>query len=155
MRLTIIRDMGLVHIDGRGYDELDMTGVPEEIHALQWDGEKGEIEYASSDIPNESVSVMPAWASSKSSEVYALLAADDKKEADAKAAHEAYLASDQYKKDTAISESKEYLNTTDWVISKIAEIQALGGDVSAATAKYADILTKRAEARDTINANGG
>ena len=155
MRLTIIRDMGLVHIDGRGYDELDMTDVPAEVHALQWDGEKGEIEYASNDVQNESVTSMPAWASKVSSAIYAKLAADDKKEADAKAAHEAYLASDQYKKDTAIAESKEYLSSTDWVISKIAEIQALGGDVSAATAKYADILTKRAEARDTINANGG
>lgn len=154
MKLTIIRDMGLVHIDGRGYDELDMTGIPEEIHALQWDGEKGEVEYID-DRPNESVSVMPSWASAKSSEVYAKLVADDKAEADAKAAHEAYLASDQYVKDTAIAEAKDYLADTDWVISKIAEISVLGGDVSAATAKYADILTKRAEARDTINANGG
>lgn len=154
MRLTIIRDMGLVHIDGRGYDELDMTGVPEEIHALQWDGEKGEIEYVSSDMPNELVSVMPSWASKVSSEVYALLVADDKKEADAKAAHEAYLASDQYKKDTAIAESKEYLSSTDWVVVKISEASATS-DASALITKYSDILAKRAEARDTINANGG
>ena len=154
MRLTIIRDMGLVHIDGRGYDEIDMTGVPDEIHALQWDGEKGEIEYVSSDKPNELVSVMPSWASAKSSEVYAMLAADDKKDADAKAAHEAYLASDQYKKDTAIAESKEYLSSTDWVVVKISEVSATG-DASALISKYSDILAKRAEARDTINANGG
>lgn len=154
MRLTIIRDMGLVHIDGRGYDELDMTGIPEEIHALQWDGEKGEVEYIDN-RPNESVSVMPSWASAKSSEVYAKLMADDKSEADAKAANEAYLASDQYTKDTAIAEAKEYLSDTDWVISKIAEVQIEGGDVDSLKAKYADVLSNRAMMRETINLNEG
>jgi hypothetical protein len=155
MRLTIIRDMGLVHIDGRGHDEQDMTGVPENVHALQWNGESGEIEYTSSDVPNEVITSLPAWATPVSSAMYAKLDAEDRAEAKAKEEHEAYLASDQYKKDQAIAEAKDVLANTDWVVVKISEAQALGEDVSALTAKYADVLEKRQTARDTINSNQG
>lgn len=155
MKLTIIRDMGLVHVDGRGYDELDVSVVPEDVHAFQWDGSEGDIEYVSNDIPNEHVTSMPSWASELSSIVYAKLDADDHAERVAKEEHEAYLASDQYVKDTAIAEAKETLSSTDWVIAKISEAQLQGEDTAPLLTKYADELAQRATARDTINANGG
>lgn len=62
MKLSIIRDMGLVHVDGEGYDKLDMSDVPADVHALQWNGESGEIEYISNEIPNTSITSLPDWA---------------------------------------------------------------------------------------------
>lgn len=60
MRLTIIRDMGLVHVDGNGFDELDMSDVPADVHALQWYGSNGEIEY-NDGKPNSEIAKLPAW----------------------------------------------------------------------------------------------
>lgn len=44
-KITIIPDDSLVMIDGRGFDGLDMTDLPSTIHAVQWYGEYGVIEY--------------------------------------------------------------------------------------------------------------
>jgi hypothetical protein len=48
MRLTIVADDKLVIVDGRAL-KIDLTGLDSRIHAVQWDGAKGEIEYRAHD----------------------------------------------------------------------------------------------------------
>lgn len=114
MKLTIIRDMGLVHVDGRGHDELDLSSVPADVHAVQWDGSNGEIEYVSNDVPNESITSLPTWAESIANERKAIIdaeiAADVKAEADAKA----YAESTEGKSDAARAKRDTLLNEVDW-----------------------------------------
>lgn len=45
MRLTIVADDGAVGIDGLFFFELNLTALDPTIHAVQWHGEYGEIEY--------------------------------------------------------------------------------------------------------------
>jgi len=44
MRVTIILDDGFVSIDGVGYSGLDLSAVDASVHAVQWNGEDGEVE---------------------------------------------------------------------------------------------------------------
>jgi hypothetical protein len=44
MIVTIIPADGFVSIDGVGYNDIDLSSVPSNIHALQWYGDEGEIE---------------------------------------------------------------------------------------------------------------
>lgn len=55
MRVTIIRYDGFVAVDGHGIGGIDMSGLSSSIHALQWYGETGEVEYAT-DRFNEEIS---------------------------------------------------------------------------------------------------
>lgn len=45
MKVTIVRPDGFVSIDGVAYSGLDMASVDQSIHALQWSGEAGEVEF--------------------------------------------------------------------------------------------------------------
>lgn len=45
MRLTIIADDGAVGIDGEFFSQLDLSQLDASIHAVQWYGEHGEVEY--------------------------------------------------------------------------------------------------------------
>lgn len=54
---------------------------------------------------------------------------------------------------TKIQEYKAYLASTDYIITKIAEAQALNKDVASLLTIYEDQLLKREEARTFINAN--
>jgi hypothetical protein len=45
MRITIVTADGFVAIDGNGVDGIDLSFIPNEVHALQWYGDVGEIEY--------------------------------------------------------------------------------------------------------------
>jgi len=47
--------------------------------------------------------------------------------------------------------AERHLKKTDWVVTKIAEIQVIGGDVEAVKKKYADILTQRETLRGANN----
>jgi hypothetical protein len=47
MRLTIIADGACVCVDGACYTNLDMSRLNTSIHAIQWYGEYGEVEYKS------------------------------------------------------------------------------------------------------------
>jgi hypothetical protein len=47
MRLVIIADDARVGIDALNYDGLDMSQLDPSIHAVQWYGEYGEVEYKS------------------------------------------------------------------------------------------------------------
>ena len=43
-----------------------------------------------------------------------------------------------------------YLNSTDWVVAKIGELQIQGKDTSELITKYADVLAKREECRAAL-----
>lgn len=45
MKVTIIPSDGLVSIDNEGFNGLDLSFIDQSIHAIQWYGEGGEIEY--------------------------------------------------------------------------------------------------------------
>ena len=54
MRLTIIRADNVVLVDGRAL-HVDLTLLPANLHAVQWDGDAGHIEY-NDGTPNTQVS---------------------------------------------------------------------------------------------------
>lgn len=45
MRLTIVADDNAVGIDGEFFPDLDLPQLDPAIHAVQWNGEYGQIEY--------------------------------------------------------------------------------------------------------------
>ena len=63
MKLTIITADGSVGENGVFYNNLDLSScaIPADVHALQWDGAAGSIEY-NTPVPNESITELPAWA---------------------------------------------------------------------------------------------
>lgn len=61
MRLTIIPADSTVYIDGVSYSGLNMTAVPNDVHALQWFGNEGWIEFNNGAV-NEPITVLPTWA---------------------------------------------------------------------------------------------
>ena len=62
-RLTIIPVDKAVYKQGVPHDELDLSscGVPENVHALHWDGSVGSIEFID-DAENEEITSLPDWA---------------------------------------------------------------------------------------------
>jgi regulator of protease activity HflC (stomatin/prohibitin superfamily) len=106
--------MGLVHVNGRGHDELDLSSVPAEVHAVQWDGTSGEIEYVSSDVPNELITSLPAWAESIANERKAVIDAEIAAEEKAEADRIAYENSTEGKADTARAKRDQLLAEVDW-----------------------------------------
>lgn len=67
MRLTIIPVDSAVYKDQViRYPDLSVCGIPQEVHALQWYGSSGEIEFIS--VPgqpkptNENIDSLPQWA---------------------------------------------------------------------------------------------
>ena len=66
MKLTIIPVDGSVYKDGVSYGGLDLSSVPENVHALQGDTNAGWIEFKNeSDFrkpANESIDMLPDWA---------------------------------------------------------------------------------------------
>jgi transcriptional/translational regulatory protein YebC/TACO1 len=48
------------------------------------------------------------------------------------------------------AEAQQYLNETDWIVTKISEIQLAGGDVEALKVKYATELSERKLMRELI-----
>lgn len=63
MKLTIIPGDGSVGEDGVFYNDLDLAScaIPGNVHALQWDGAVGWIEFKDP-VPNEEITSLPAWA---------------------------------------------------------------------------------------------
>jgi hypothetical protein len=69
MKLTIIPLDKTVYIDNWSFSNLDLSFIPENVHALQWKNDLGWIEYV--DIiegnnfvkpPNETIQELPSWA---------------------------------------------------------------------------------------------
>ena len=63
MKLTIIPVDGSVGEDGKFYLNLDLIScnIPVNVHALQWDGVAGWVEF-NDPIPNEEITALPSWA---------------------------------------------------------------------------------------------
>jgi hypothetical protein len=63
MRLIVIVVDGLVSVDGEGLLNLDLSNcqIPENVWALQWYNDRGEIEFIGRD-PNEEIVALPEWA---------------------------------------------------------------------------------------------
>lgn len=63
MKLTITPVDGSVGEDGKFYNNLDLIscGIPADVHALQWDGVAGWIEFKDP-VPNQPITELPAWA---------------------------------------------------------------------------------------------
>lgn len=53
MRLTIIPEDGLVVIDGKGYNKIDLSWIDPNYHAIQWYKDQGEIEVYANGKPVE------------------------------------------------------------------------------------------------------
>jgi len=66
MKLSIVTDDKMVAKDGVGYFNLDISYVPNTVHALQWYETYGEIEYKSTGPyrkpANEQITALPDWA---------------------------------------------------------------------------------------------
>ena len=63
MKLSIIPSDGAVYKDGVSYSGLDLSSAPTNVHALQWYGTEGEIEFNGRPKPqNEMITSLPAWA---------------------------------------------------------------------------------------------
>lgn len=45
MRITIVADDNLVIVDGVSAYGVDLSGLDPTVHAVQWDGARGDIEY--------------------------------------------------------------------------------------------------------------
>ena len=63
MKLTIIPVDGSVGENEKFYNNLDLSScsIPANVHALQWDGVAGWIEFNEA-TPNEEITSLPAWA---------------------------------------------------------------------------------------------
>ena len=65
MKLTIIPSDGAVYVDGVASSKL-VFSYPAGVHALQWDGEAGHLEFVSttefSKPPNQKITELPDWA---------------------------------------------------------------------------------------------
>jgi len=62
MKLTIIPDDGAVYYDNVSYRDLDLFGVPTDVHALQWQETSGWIEFRDSLTQNAPITELPQWA---------------------------------------------------------------------------------------------
>jgi len=62
MKLIIIKDDGAVYKDNVSYSELSLPNIPNDVHALQWNNDKGHIEFTNNVKPNEEIIELPSWA---------------------------------------------------------------------------------------------
>lgn len=66
MKITVIPSDGAVYKDDASYSGLVLSGVPENIHALQWNGIKGFVEFVEDENfnkpANEIIEELPVWA---------------------------------------------------------------------------------------------
>lgn len=66
MKLTIIPEDGAIYQNGIPHLSLDLSFIPSNVHALQWNNDKGWIEYSEDSDgnrqPNEKIDILPEWA---------------------------------------------------------------------------------------------
>ena len=53
---TVLKADTAIYKDGESIDGCDMSGLPDDFHALQWDGSDGHVEYTDVKKPNLAVS---------------------------------------------------------------------------------------------------
>lgn len=80
MKLTIIVSDNAVYQDGRPFFDLDLSFIPSDVHALQWNEVKGWIEFCSdkdnqkksnediNELPDWAISAIEKWSDAKSAE---------------------------------------------------------------------------------------
>ena len=51
-QFTVIKPDSAIYKDGRSAPNCDMSGLPDDLHALQWDGSNGHVEYSDVTKPN-------------------------------------------------------------------------------------------------------
>tara|TARA_Y100000034_G_C6706835_1_gene312012 strand:+ start:105 stop:383 length:279 start_codon:yes stop_codon:yes gene_type:complete len=56
MKITIIKDDQAVYENGVAVMGIDLSDLPVDLHALQWDGNNGQIEWKTATTPNQPVS---------------------------------------------------------------------------------------------------
>ena len=61
MKLTIIKADGAVYKDGKSYIDLSLPTIHSDVHALQWNTDKGHIEFVDNVKPNEAITELPSW----------------------------------------------------------------------------------------------
>jgi hypothetical protein len=63
MKLTIIPVDGSVGENNKFYNDLNLSScdIPADVHALQWNGVSGWIEFKDT-VPNEEITALPSWA---------------------------------------------------------------------------------------------
>jgi hypothetical protein len=89
MRVSIIRRDGIVTIDGESYSGLDLSSMDPSIHAVQWYGTEGEIEWKEAHpyklliVQNEPITsldtfqfALDAWATTKATNIAEQAAAE-------------------------------------------------------------------------------
>lgn len=59
MRVTVIKDDNIIGVDGE-FRPVTVTGMPEGVRVIQWDGEKGEMEYYDNATPNSRIDTIDA-----------------------------------------------------------------------------------------------
>ena len=62
MKLTIIKADGAVYKDNVSYSSLSLPTIPSDVHALQWNSNKGHIEFINNVKTNEEIIELPLWA---------------------------------------------------------------------------------------------
>lgn len=68
MKLSIVKEDGAVYIDSISFSDLDLSFIPNNVHALQFNDvvNKGWIEFADDDFgtkpQNEYIEFLPSWA---------------------------------------------------------------------------------------------
>lgn len=60
-RLTILPSDGAVYINDEVYLGLDLSFIPDDVHALQWNRNAGWVEYTTGE-PNQTIDSLPYWA---------------------------------------------------------------------------------------------
>lgn len=61
MKITIIKDDGAVYKDNKSYSDLSLPNIPSDVHALQWNGSAGHIEFVNNAKANEAITELPSW----------------------------------------------------------------------------------------------
>lgn len=59
MQISIVTSDAVVCVDRMCFHDMDMTGVPSDVHALQWKDTSGHIEYQGH--INEDIDALPSW----------------------------------------------------------------------------------------------
>jgi hypothetical protein len=89
MKLTIIKDDGAVYKDDKSYSNLDLSQIPSDVHALQWDTDKGHIEFVDCYKNNEEITELPSWTNDALTKWQIAYDAEQKAIAEAKAIEDA------------------------------------------------------------------
>lgn len=151
MRLTIVPSDTLVIVDGIGYRGIGMSSIDSTIHAVQWYGDKGEVEY-NNGMANEVIDNIEAFSVVLANYTKAVI--EDKKNSPPNSYSVWNDKTNEWVEDAvlkaswelaqSINEKKAYLASTDWYYARLAETKE---------AVPQDVVDARIAARDFIRTN--